>query len=63
MVFHGFGGSAGEFMMDADLRSLAERDSFLLVYPHREAVLKAIPIGIRVLQEAIIKVLQKTSTL
>ena len=38
MVFHGFGGSAGEFMMDADLRSRAERDSFLLVYPQGSCI-------------------------
>ena len=38
MVFHGFGGSASEFMMDADLRSLAERDSFLLVYPQGSCI-------------------------
>lgn len=31
--FHGFGGSASEFMNDADMRSLAESDTFILVYP------------------------------
>ena len=31
--FHGFGGSASEFMSDADMRSLAESDTFILVYP------------------------------
>ena len=31
--FHGFGGSAGEYMEDADLRSLAESDTFILAYP------------------------------
>ena len=31
--FHGFGGSASEFMTDADMRSLAESDTFILVYP------------------------------
>ena len=31
--FHGFGGSASEFMNDADMRSLAESAPFILVYP------------------------------
>jgi polyhydroxybutyrate depolymerase len=31
--FHGFGGSASEFMSYADMRSLAESDTFILVYP------------------------------
>ena len=31
--FHGFGGSASEFMNDADMRSLAESETFILVYP------------------------------
>ncbi|HHB79941.1 MAG TPA: hypothetical protein ENK85_11975 [Saprospiraceae bacterium] len=31
--FHGFGGSASEFMLEADMRSLAESDTFILVYP------------------------------
>ena len=31
--FHGFGGSANEFMDDADMRSLAASYSFILVYP------------------------------
>jgi len=31
--FHGFGGSASDFMLDADMRFLAETDTFLLVYP------------------------------
>ena len=31
--FHGFGGSANEFMDDADMRSLAASNSFILVYP------------------------------
>jgi polyhydroxybutyrate depolymerase len=31
--FHGFGGSANEFMNDADMRSLAASNSFILVYP------------------------------
>ena len=31
--FHGFGGSANEFMNDADMRSLAASYSFILVYP------------------------------
>lgn len=33
MNFHGFGGSASEFMNEADMRSLAESDTFILVYP------------------------------
>ena len=31
--FHGFGGSASDHMIDADMRSLAEADTFILVYP------------------------------
>jgi polyhydroxybutyrate depolymerase len=31
--FHGFGGSASQFMQEADMRSLAEADTFILVYP------------------------------
>ena len=31
--FHGFGGSASEFMSYVDMRSLAESDTFILVYP------------------------------
>ena len=31
--FHGFGGSASDFMFNADLRSLAESETFILVYP------------------------------
>ena len=31
--FHGFGGSASEFMLEADMRSLAESDTFILIYP------------------------------
>tara|TARA_B110000967_G_scaffold170092_1_gene179870 strand:+ start:1911 stop:2801 length:891 start_codon:yes stop_codon:yes gene_type:complete len=31
--FHGFGGNASEFMSYADMRSLAESDTFILVYP------------------------------
>lgn len=31
--FHGFGGSASDYMQDADMRSLAESDTFILVYP------------------------------
>ncbi|MAP01539.1 MAG: hypothetical protein CMD01_01810 [Flavobacteriales bacterium] len=31
--FHGFGGSASEYMLDADLRSLAESDTFIVAYP------------------------------
>ena len=31
--FHGFGGSASDYMQDADMRSLAEADTFILVYP------------------------------
>ncbi len=31
--FHGFGGSASEFMTAADMRPLAEADTFILVYP------------------------------
>ena len=31
--FHGFGGSASEFMQEADMRSLAEADTFILIYP------------------------------
>lgn len=30
---HGFGGSASEFMVEADMRPLAESDTFILVYP------------------------------
>ena len=31
--FHGFGGSASDHMIKADMRSLAESDTFILVYP------------------------------
>jgi len=31
--FHGFGGSASQFMQEADMRSLAEADTSILVYP------------------------------
>ncbi|MDG1822117.1 MAG: PHB depolymerase family esterase [Flavobacteriaceae bacterium] len=31
--FHGFGGSVSEFINDADMRSLAESDTFILIYP------------------------------
>ncbi|MCH2046493.1 MAG: alpha/beta hydrolase-fold protein [Saprospiraceae bacterium] len=31
--FHGFGGSASDHMTDADMRSLAESNAFILVYP------------------------------
>ena len=31
--FHGFGGSASEHMIEADMRLLAESDTFILVYP------------------------------
>lgn len=31
--FHGFGGSASEFMNYADMRSLAESENFILAYP------------------------------
>lgn len=33
MNFHGFGGSASEYMNDADMRSLADSEIFILVYP------------------------------
>jgi polyhydroxybutyrate depolymerase len=31
--FHGFGGNASEFMNEADMRAVAESDTFILVYP------------------------------
>ena len=31
--FHGFGGSASDYMQEADMRSLAETDTFILIYP------------------------------
>lgn len=31
--FHGFGGSASEFVNDADMRTMAESDTFILIYP------------------------------
>ena len=31
--FHGFGGRASEYIIEADMRSLAESDTFILVYP------------------------------
>lgn len=31
--FHGFGGSASDYMLEADMRSIAETDTFILVYP------------------------------
>ena len=31
--FHGFGGNASDFMEYADMRSIAESDTFILVYP------------------------------
>lgn len=33
MNFHGFGGQASEYMSYADMRSLAEAENFILVYP------------------------------
>ncbi len=33
MNFHGFGGSSSEHMNEADMRTLAESDTFILVYP------------------------------
>ena len=31
--FHGFGGRAADFVYAADMRSQAERDKFIIVYP------------------------------
>ena len=31
--FHGFGGSASDYMQEADMRSLAEAETFILIYP------------------------------
>ena len=31
--FHGFGGRASDFVYAADMRSQAERDKFIIVYP------------------------------
>jgi len=31
--FHGFGGNASDYMQEADMRSLAEADTFILIYP------------------------------
>lgn len=31
--FHGFGGSASDYMIEADMRQQAEADTFILVYP------------------------------
>lgn len=31
--FHGYGGNASEYMMETDMRSLAESETFILVYP------------------------------
>lgn len=31
--FHGFGGSASDYMLEADMRSLADSETFILVYP------------------------------
>ena len=31
--FHGFGGSASSFMNDADMRAVAESNTFILIYP------------------------------
>jgi len=31
--FHGFGGNASDYMQVADMRSLAEADTFILIYP------------------------------
>jgi polyhydroxybutyrate depolymerase len=31
--FHGFGGSASDYIIDADMSSLAETENFILVYP------------------------------
>jgi polyhydroxybutyrate depolymerase len=33
MNFHGFGGGASYFMEEADMRSLAEQENFIIVYP------------------------------
>lgn len=33
MNFHGFGGSASEYMIGADMLSVADADTFILVYP------------------------------
>ena len=31
--FHGFGGSASDYMQEADMRSLAEANTFIIIYP------------------------------
>ena len=31
--FHGFGGNASDYMQEADMRSLAEANTFILIYP------------------------------
>ena len=31
--FHGFGGSASDYIQEADMRSLAEAETFILIYP------------------------------
>ena len=31
--FHGFGGNASDYMQEADMRSLADADTFILIYP------------------------------
>ena len=39
--FHGFGGSASEFINDADMRAEAEANSFILVYPQGSCLNRA----------------------
>ena len=36
--FHGFGGRASDYMNEADMRSLAESETFILVYPQGSAL-------------------------
>ena len=36
--FHGFGGNSTHFMNNADLRSIAEKDTFILVYPQGSCI-------------------------
>ena len=57
------GGALATLRMDADLRSLAERDTFLLVYPQGSCIEGYSHWNTCPTEEEITKALQKTSTL
>ena len=55
--FHGFGGSASDYMQEADMRSLAEADTFILIYPQGSCLDGSIPLESLAQQVETIKVL------